>query len=324
MSANNTIRPDGTMEMFSGRNIVPWHKGGTIVQGMLTAKDAIIAAKMDWTVEKEPISVRGKLVTGRSAIVRADNDETLGIMKGRYEIIQNADAFEFFDAVVGEGQAIYDTAGTLDGGRVIWILARLPKTIFIEGRKDDEIEQYVLLVKSHDGSYSMMMQFVATRVVCQNTLSAALREALNQVKVRHTKNFRDKKEHVQKVLGVANAYFGELSLLVNALNKQNMTKQEMVKFAEILLPNKKDDDGKDEETTTRTENIRGEIVTLFDRGAGNLGQTRWDALNAVTDYVDHDRTLRGDSSRFEAALLGSGAKMKQRAVDILVDTAVLN
>lgn len=313
---NLTIN-NGKAEMFSGSGITPWHKLGQVVEGMLTAQEAIKKALMDWIVTLEPVFVNGKKFEDGKAVVRGDNGYILSIVGNRYETIQNHEAFSFFDDVVGSGQAIYETAGSLAGGKKIWIMAKLKGSLFLDSRPEDETHKYVLLVSSHDGSSSLMMMIVSVRVVCHNTLSIALNGATNMIKIRHTRNYESKKGEAMKALNLCNAYFDNLQEVMNELDRQAMTRADMVTFSEKLLPIK------DEKESTRTENVRQEIVTLFSRGKGNLGKSRWDALNAVTEYVDHHRTTRtkengnSEENRFSSSMFGSGLTLKTQAYTLL-------
>lgn len=310
---------DGRAEMFSGRNITPWHRLGTVVEGLLTSGEALEAAHLNWRVIGNPVlaEVGGQAVAvpGYQAITREDSGGVLSIMKSSYHPIQNAEAFEFFDAVVGEGQAVYDTAGALHGGRRVWIMARIPGTVFIDG--DDKLERNILLYTSHDGSSTLKMQQVMTRVVCQNTLSVALRQATNTVSILHRGNYKQRVQEAQRALKVVHGYFDDLTSLIQQFSTQPMTPHDMRDFTEKLLPI---DAG---EKSPRTEKARGEIVSLFREGTGNHGRTRWDALNAVTEWVDHRRTYGrtqqgvADETRFASTLFGSGADLKASAVALL-------
>jgi phage/plasmid-like protein (TIGR03299 family) len=320
MSHALSITKEGRAEMFSGRGINPWHGLGTVVEGMLNSRDALRAAHLDWRVVQNEVftwsngGARYAAVPGHKAIAREDTGAVLSIMKDSYHPIQNAEAFEFFDAVVGEGQAVYDTAGALHGGRRVWIMARLPKALFIEG---DELERNILLVTSHDGSSTLKMMHVTTRVVCQNTLSIALSNAQHTISILHRGNYKARVAEAQRALKISYGYFDQLGLLIGELAKAPFARSEMQHFTEELLPIR------DGEKSPRTEKARGEIASLFTRGAGNHGRTKWDALNAVTEFVDHHRTYGktqlGDATetRFASTLFGSGAEIKSRAVSLL-------
>lgn len=308
-------RNTGRAEMFSGQNQTPWHGLGTVVAGLLNSADALKAAGLDWNVVSHPVFAQnGGLVKaeGYQGICREDTHEVLSIMSDRYQIIQNADAFSFFDAVTQSREAVYDTAGALHGGKRVWIMAKLPGSLFING---DEHSKQVLLVTSHDGSYSLMMQQVLIRVVCQNTLSLALAGATHQVKIRHTASWKEKEGEARRALGIAEKYFASVQEALSTLGGHLLSVAQMAEFTKALLP--VDDE---QNIPTRTQNIRSEVNRLFQRGQGNKGATRWDALQAVTDYIDHSATLRGENStRLESALLASGARLKQKAFDYLRD-----
>lgn len=303
---------NGKAEMFSGNGKLPWHGLGQVVSGLLTASEAIQAAGLQWAVNAQPVSVNGQVLslTEYQAVCRADTGGCLGIMKGRYEMIQNSEAFNFFDAIVGQGRATYETAGALRCGKQVWILAKYNGEIKIS---DDMHRMWCLLVTSHDGSQALSCQWVTERVVCANTLSIALRGKKNCIKIRHTANWANKEEEAKRVLGLTEDYFTVLQRELATLQNHSMSADEMNDFARLLYP------AKDEkEVPTRTSNMRWGTARLFDRGAGNHGATRWDALNAVTDWADHNSTLRGENStRLESSTSGSAAELKQRAFDLL-------
>lgn len=300
--------------MFSGNNVVPWHGLGKVVSGLLTAQEAMDAAHLGWRVGAVPVVVNGKELSldDFQGIIREDTGDCLGITKGRYEIIQNKDCFDFLDILAGEGELKYETAGALRGGKQVWMMAKYNGGIKING---DQHEQWLLCVTSHDSSYSLMVQWVTTRVVCANTLSIALKGAKNQVKIRHTESWQEKSAQAKQVLGLTEDYFKAMQDKLAGLNEQPMTEEDMSAFATLMFP------AKDEhKVPTKTSNMRWGVERLFNRGdeTGTYGKSRWDALNAVTDYVDHHQNLRGENaSRLETALLTGGAQLKQKAYDLL-------
>ena len=313
----------GEYEMFSGSGEVPWHRLGTIVSGLLTSQEAIKTAKLDWKVEKRIMcfndEVQGEIETPCWATVRTDCCRYLGSVRKGYRIVQNSEAFEFFDQIVGEKKAVYDTAGALFGGKSIWIMAKLPGELFVGGNKEDSIQKYILLTNNHDGFGSVRMMQVALRVVCNNTLSAALKGATNSVSIRHTENYLVRVEDTQKALKLALGYFNDLDYVLGQLAKEEMTKKQVAGFAEKLLP-----DQQAGELVISRQNARTQIVRLFSEGAGNKGKSRWDCLNAVTDWVDHSRnsgiTKRDQKGegRFQSMMFGEGSRIKQKALDLLI------
>lgn len=239
-------------------------------------------------------------------------------MSGRYTPIQNEEALSFADTVVGSGQAYYESGGELKGGAKVFVNMILPGHLYVPGNSNDKVEKRMLLATSHNGTVPLVMKWVSLRVICQNTFNAALREKSDEFKIRHTPDFKTKVIECQKALKLASAYFDDLQGVINILAESKFTKDKMAGLAASLFPA----DG--DKVPTRTVNIREEITTLFDRGTGNGGETKWDALNAVTEYIDHKRTFKGEgeageSNRVDTVLFGSGARIKGQALELLLN-----
>ena len=302
---------NGINEIVCGSGKAPWHGLGEVVSGLLTAREALTKAHLTWNVESRTVSVNGieLPLTDYQGMCRNDNGVCLGIVKGRYTPIQNAEAFDFFDSICGQGEAIYDTAGSLRGGKQVWLLAKVDGDQKICG---DTYRTYALLLTSHDGSQATQVNWVTERVVCANTLSIAMSGAENVIKIRHTSNWKEKADQAARTLMAGQKYFASVGEALSTLGDKLLTPEQMAEFSKVLVPAKDEKD-----VPTRTQNIRAELNRLFDRGAGNHGASRYDALQAVTDYADHSQTIRGENTRLESTLLGSGALLKQRAFDLL-------
>jgi phage/plasmid-like protein (TIGR03299 family) len=239
-------------------------------------------------------------------------------MRSSYHPIQNVEAFSFFDEVVGKGQAIYDTAGALKDGRKVWIMAKLPGHLFIDA--DDKIERNILLVNSHDGSTALRMQQVATRVVCQNTLSIALSSAKNCISIFHCGDYKSRIAEAQRVLRLTTAYFDDLQAVIKELAKTAFASSDMRSFTETLFPMEHGD------KAPSKEKARSEVFSLFRNGTGCQGRTKWDALNAVTEYVDHKREYKRDGkasaeARFSNVMFAgrTGSNLKEQAFAMLTN-----
>jgi len=297
--------------MVSANGIVPWHKLGTVVQGALTAEAALAQAKLNWEVTKKRIRVAdGKSFPDHFGIVRADTGEPLGIVGTRYTPIQNVDGLNILDPVIGD-DAVYETAGSLRNGKIVWFLASLKKEYFLSG-KNDGLKQYFLVYLSHDGTKPVSVRFVSTRVVCMNTLSAALGEAKSMVVIRHTKNFKDKLEQAHRIVGLADKHAQEFQKVYNQLQSVKMSEGDAKKFVEVWMPG----EGK------RVTNTRTKVFELFRNGIGNEGKTRADALNAVTQFLSHEKPVRAKraaESRFETNMIGYGIGLQTAAVDLLLN-----
>ena len=200
----------------------PWHGLGTPVDQVATSDEAITAAGLDWEVGMEEMETESGLsVFTHKATVRQDTRQVLGVVGRRYEVLQNRDAFSFFDSVVGEKLAMYHTAGSLGQGEKVWILAKLPGEIVVG--KDDVTDKYLLLLNSHDMSWRVRMFFTPIRVVCQNTAQAAIRGFNSKtdpgVGFKHLGDIQKKVVEAQKALGIANAYYDQYAELATADRK---------------------------------------------------------------------------------------------------------
>jgi phage/plasmid-like protein (TIGR03299 family) len=167
---------------------VPWHGIGTAIPHDVNAEQAIKLAQLDWDVETAPIVTNDQKKTAVDdyrVTRRIQDNAILGVVPKRFKPIQNRDAFGLFDSVVGEGKAVYHTAGSLQGGSKVWILSKLPQVLEV-GKgigHVDEVERYLLLSNAHDGTRPLQMLFTPVRVVCSNTLGMALEIKGNTDKV---------------------------------------------------------------------------------------------------------------------------------------------
>jgi phage/plasmid-like protein (TIGR03299 family) len=300
---------------------VPWHGMGTKLEGLATSAEAIEAAQLDYEVVKKPIfaviNEKQKIfksVPRRFATVRMDTLDVLGDVGSRYHVIQNKDAFRFFDSLVGEGAAIYETAGALGLGERIWILAKLPGHIKVKGK--DIVDKYLLLSNSHDGSSIVRAKLTPVRVVCANTLSLALRGSDEEVRVRHTANAEEALEEAHKLLGLTNQLYEQVTDIFRNMSLVNFTGDQIVDYVKTLVP---DNDGA--ENHTRTENIRGKILDLHESGAGSemTRGTLWGVYNAVSEFTDHVYTTTEVDKKLNSIWFGSGALLKTKAFNLAKD-----
>lgn len=298
-----------TSMMYVGET--PWHRLGTKLEKPATAEEAIMIAGLDFTVSKIPLkTVHAEIpVENHYATVRMDTFQALGVVGSRYEPIQNKDAFTMFDALVGEGEAIYHSAGALGKGERIWLLAKLPDYIRVNG--NDIVEKYLLLTNSHDGSEVVRVKLTPIRVVCENTLTAALEGTEQEVRIRHTSNAQVKLKEAHEILGLSNWLYAELDRIFNGMSKRKLTGNEMKDYMAAIFP-----EPPRVYHRSHAPKIHEKVMELAEAGAGaELAKgTLWGAYNAVTEYVDHCRlTGSGDSARLKSMWFGSGEKIKKRA-----------
>lgn len=317
----------------------PWHGLGQKVPGAMTMEQAIVLGGLDWQVEKQAlITVPGISVPDFFATVRMDTGNALGVVGNAYEVVQNRNALRFFDSALGKGAAAIDTVGALGKGEVIWAMAKIPD--IVEIAPGDPIEHYLLLTSSHDGSSAIKALFTPVRVVCNNTLSSALKGAKQVVSIKHTRNVEDALDAAHKVLAEGNRYWDRVRGAFKWLAKTEMTTETVQEFLEKLFPaktRKKEVTVIDPETgeavtteqeiaevATRTLNTRNQILELFEGdalGADLAGKTAWGMFNAVTEYVDWQRKSRTGINNWQNSVFGLGANLRQKAFEILTESA---
>jgi len=297
----------------------PWHGLGTELSHPATAAEAIKAAQLDYIVETKSIYLEnGKEIGIAKATVREDTGEVLGVVGNQYRVIQNVEAFNFFDVLVGEGQAIYHTAGALGKGERVWILAKLPQNIVIQ--REDVVEKYLVLTNSHDGTSALRVYFTPIRVVCQNTLIMSLQCRAESIVIRHSGDIMSKIKEARRVLGIAIDYYAQFEQIANQLVDVKLNKAKAEDYFERVLLGEE----KKKEETTRAKNIKNDLLALFDHGRGNdlsgIRHTLWSAYNSVVEYVDYYKTVKGEkedkSNRLKSIWFGAGARQKAKALEV--------
>lgn len=343
MAHNLSTNANGEVEFFCGSNTPAWHELGTVIEGLATWEEAVDISHLGWGVVARECYIIGKdgnakAIAGKTAIVRDDNDEVMSVMSDSYKTLQNRECFSFFNAITApeagsEKAAIWDTAGALDGGRKVFAQAKLLGNMIIgKGKRKEETEKRLLFFTSHDGSAAVTGLWTPIRVVCQNTLSAALGNFKNKFSVRHTKNALTRVQEAQRVMGLTEGYFKLYEEAMNQLFTQKVDVEYVTKFMSEMFPSTEDEHG---DIATRVENKRNEVLSLFERGAGNYGSTRYDLLNGLTEWVDHHQNGRVTATslsrstrdaaqvkaeqRFTRSLLGVGATLKEKALNFLLN-----
>ena len=338
--AHNLEMKNGKASMvYNGRYGSPWHALGISVDGSMTAAQALELSGQDWEVIKRQLhtySASGVAVEIPAwGIFRDDNGEFLGTCGEDYQTIQNVEQFKSIDFLLETSDgAHYDTAGVLGRGERVWTLARIPEAdITVAGV--DRHEAFLLAATSHDGSMAFTLKLTETRVVCQNTLSAALNSNGALTRVKHTKNALDRVESARKYMHLVTSQAATLGEKLNVLASRKMTRASYNAVMDKLFPVSRNEDG-EKSNQTRRENILAEIVAAYESNDRNafpeVRGTAYNLLNAVTEYTDHIRTSRVSSdkasmgvnstkARYESAIFGSGENLKNKALDvILMDT----
>ena len=273
--------------MYSTRE-KPWHGLGTVVREAPTSENALRLAGLDWNVVQEAIYTpcREK-IEGFKANVRDTDRKVLGVVSDRYKVVQNVEAFSFTDELLGHGVR-YETAGSLSGGRRVWLLARLPREYIIAGER---ISPYLVFSNTHDGSGSVKVAVTPVRVVCNNTLNLALETAQRSFSMVHTGNISDKITEARDTLFKAESYMDRLGEEFEQLHQQKVTDAEVQKYIELLIPLESNATRTQEKNVNR---LREDLAMRYYDAPDlqKVGKNAYRFINAVSDFATHAEPLR--------------------------------
>ena len=273
--------------MFYTRK-APWHGLGVRVEEAPESKEALIQAGLDWKVEQTDVyAASGERILGYKANIRDIDRSVLGIVGDRYKIVQNEEAFAFTDGLLGEGVK-YETAGSLAGGKIVWMLAKIPEKYIISG---DAIEPYLVFCNSHDGSGAIRVAMTPVRVVCQNTLNLALKGASRVWSARHTGNVMSRMDEARETLQLANAYMSQLGRSINELQAKKLTDKKVLAMIDSLYPVSEDLSEMQKKNNLKQQEILK--ACYFDApDLQGVGKNGYRFINAVSDMAYHGKPLR--------------------------------
>lgn len=270
----------------------PWHGLGTMVAEAPTSADALHLAGLDWKVEQEDVLTQfHEVVPGYKANVRDTDRKVLGVVTDRYKVVQNTEAFEFTDALLGEGVR-YETAGSLQEGRKVWLLAHLPHEYIINGEK---ISPYLVFSNTHDGSGSVKVAITPIRVVCSNTLNLALKTAQRSFSIIHMGDIKEKMKEAEDTLFMADEYMQELGREFEELRRKRLSDNDVKSYIELLLPM---ENGGSVQQMRNVKKLREDMQRrYFDApDLKDVGKNAYRFINAVSDFATHAEPLRRTSN----------------------------
>ncbi|MGN6398712.1 MAG: DUF932 domain-containing protein [Mucilaginibacter sp.] len=312
-----------------------WHNLGQVIDHYPTSSEAIKYAGLDYKVEKRNLYTHyedGELlpdiiVPNNYATIRMDTGDILGVVGNDYEIVQNRDAFSFFDAIVGGGDGIlYETAGALGNGERIFITAKLPG--YIKVGRNDLIEKYLFLTTSHDGFGSITAAFTPTRVCCNNTLNAALRNMTNWVKIRHTQSAQEKLKQAHKVMGITNTLTNQLNDIFNRWANVRITDKEVLRLVQKAMAPSKEvlqnvlDENIDEYSRQFLNTVEKVCEYAFSHPTQQSGTTKgtlFGAYNAISGYLQNVKSYKNEEVKLKSMLFGNGLNKVQSAFNLCMD-----
>lgn len=270
----------------------PWHGLGTKVMEAPDSEGALIAAGLNWNVIQEPIFTgENEPIRGYKANIRDSDRRILGVVTDRYKVIQNHEAFAFTDELLGQGVR-YETAGSLQDGKKVWLLAHMPHEYIISGER---ISPYLLFSNTHDGSGAIKVALTPIRVVCNNTLNLALSTAKRSWSMVHTGDIRSKMQEARDTLFMAERYMDELGKEFEALRLKKLSDQKVMEYIEVLLPV---EDGSTPQQIKNIERLREDMkIRYFDApDLQDTGKNAYRFINAVSDFATHAKPLRRTSN----------------------------
>jgi phage/plasmid-like protein (TIGR03299 family) len=302
---------------------VPWHGLGTAVPQWVSAKEMIYAAGMDWQVKLKPARgaqrINRKGEHSRYEVLRearpqsGEEDVLLGLVSRRYQPLQNVDAFEFFDPIVRDKEAYFETAGVLEQGERIWVMARMPEAM--EVVRGDDCFNYLLLSNTHTGEGAVIVKFTSVRVVCQNTLMMAMEDGQKAYRVRHTKKMQLKLDELSSFLAITQKVFLKSREVFCNMAKVEMTQLRLDRYFEAVFPRTK---------AQKKANVRpvrwGWLQEIFeatpDLQLPGVQGTMWAAYNAITRFEDYKKPQQEEQpdQHLERIWFGGGADIKLAAL----------
>jgi phage/plasmid-like protein (TIGR03299 family) len=313
----------------------------TKVKNAATTIEVMRRSSLDWRVNEHDIqTTSGLALPSHKALTRSDDEFVLGVVGKGFEVLQNAEAFAFCDSLVARGKVEYISAGQLNGGKRIFIQCRIisddgPAEI----AKNDIVEPYFLLANGHDGTLAVRSQTTPIRVVCENTFMMATSKKANEKDcsvIRHTRNMQDRLQQSLDMFGWVEKNFNTFVAMAKETVSKRISGSKRLEqyFREVFQV----EEAKllDEESNSRLKSRQDRLADLFIDGAGQknpvIRGTAWAALNAVTEYLDHEAStaVRGVSEgidiaekerltkmkRFESNTFGNNASIKKRAFDL--------
>lgn len=310
--------------MYAGQ--VPWHGVGTAVPSEVTTAEAIRLCQLDWDVEVAPIVTNDQK---RTAVVhkrvtrRVQDQAILGIVNKGYKPIQNRDAFGMLDTIIGKDTASIHTAGSLEGGSKVFMLAKMPEPLIIGKDQgiEDLVDRYLLLSSAHDGTRPLQCLFTPVRVVCSNTLAIALSNSAKddkltcapRVSIRHNVNAAEAMKQAELAMARAVRYYGKFGDFANFLTTVQVAAKQVELLIEKVFP------ANDQLVVTKTQKEhREQVERLFVEGKGHdkIAGSAWALLNAFGEYADHGYALRSAKTaedRSASILMGGAKYIKTRA-----------
>jgi len=370
MAANINYNEASKEYSFFSRKEVAWHNLGQVIQEAVNAEEALKISHLDYEVGLAPIwanfipnncsvlpnqetggfaiinafgkhtgsyiQKKGERVAGQFATYRKDTMEVFGLVGSKYEVVQNSAALDFIYSIIKDNDSIKDrkdiiieTAGALGAGETMFVTAKLPGYMRIEG-SNDVTEKYLVFTSGHAGNESVNALVTNIRVVCANTLNAAIKGCQNVVRFKHTKNIEEAMRQGASLLRLTNEYNEDLQLALNVMAKKQLTVAEVQNYIygifttptqfELIKYNGGIANVSEKDISVRLRNKIGDVQSFMQAGVGQdlfRGTAYW-AYNGITSYLNNGLEYKNTEDRFQSIIKGSSAKINQTAFDLAV------
>lgn len=300
-----------------------WHGIGTplMEEDLFDWEKTCVKSGLDWEAEKVALVTAddARQSVDHFAVRRKSDGKILGAVGKKYTILQNRDAFKWFQPFLEAKEASLNAAGSLRQGSRIWVLARLNRSP-IEVVPGDIVEKFLLLSHGHDGSLSIRVGFTPIRVVCANTLAMAHgSDASKLIRVRHSRSVLDHLTAIRETISIANERFEATAEQYRRLARQSICQQDIRQYVYRVL-----EIGDESKASTRIKNIAQDMIDLAETGKGNdLPSVRgsiWASFNGITQYLAYNRG-NNKETRLDSLWFGDSAVLNKKALDVALEMA---
>jgi len=311
------------IEQMAYVGTTPWHGLGSQLSPKQPLEIWQLEAGMNWQIQESPVHFKADSVgnlstihsfTEQKVLFRSDTQAPLSVVSQRYQVVQPREVLEFYRDLTERSGYELETAGVLKGGRKLWALARTGQSTALKG--NDVVNGYLLLATSCDGTLATTATPTTIRVVCNNTLTIAINGASQAIKVPHSTRFDPRA--VKQQLGITISQWDDFMYRMRTLASRPVKAHEAKDYLRSVLCEVQT--GNPQRTGISNERALTKVLSLYEghgRGAELEAAkgTAWGLLNAVTEYVDHERRARSNEYRIDTAWFGQGAVIKQRALN---------
>jgi len=315
---------------FASAKLSAWHQLGTVTTDCMTASEVITTAWLAaWNVRKIPVHGQEITADGVTLIDAPDKrmtvrtnpvskaTEYLGIVGDDYTPVQNEECAELLDLLIDESGAHFETAGSMRGGRRVFVTLKMPQGIRIAGV--DDLDLYLAVTTSHDGSTALRVDATPVRIVCANTQRLALAKSVGHYCFRHTTSIKGRIAQARQAVGIMFAYSQAFQAEAERMLDRELDMDNFRKVCGEIWPTP--EPGASVRTvnnhTRRAQHLE-RLFAIADTQAA-VRNTAWAGWQAITEYLDHFSPAGTDQRRAERVLTSTTvAATKQRAHDLLM------